>query len=68
MSQPDPISADEIDRLVEALRHVGISSNLASLLKAVGANTISEMTPSQFVHAMSWIQQRRRLKQEPAEA
>jgi hypothetical protein len=56
-SEPSSIDSDQIARLVAALR--ATKSELGWLLEEVGANTIAEMTPSQYVHAMSALQRRR---------
>ena len=60
MPQPDPtpVSPDQIERLVAARR--ATKTSLAEALELTGANTISEMSPSQFIRAMSWLRQKRR--------
>jgi hypothetical protein len=64
MPHPEPISADQIDRLVAALRSA--KSSLSWLLEMVGADSIASMSSSQAVRAMSALQQKRR--HEKAEA
>jgi hypothetical protein len=58
MPNPEPIDAGQIERLVAALRGEG-RRDFAPLLEAIGANSISEMTASQYVRAMSWLQKKR---------
>jgi hypothetical protein len=57
---PTPISPDQIERLVAALRGEG-RRDFAPLLEAVGASSIGEMTSAQAVRAMSWLQRKRAL-------
>jgi hypothetical protein len=54
---PTPIDSEQIKRLVAAWR--ATRSELGWLLEAVGANTIGEMSASQYVRAISVLQQRR---------
>jgi hypothetical protein len=56
-SSPTPISGDQIERLVAALR--GHIDDFGWVLEEVGANTIAEMTSVQAVRAMSALQRRR---------
>jgi hypothetical protein len=56
-SDPTPISPDQVERLVAALR--ATRTELWHLLEEVGANRIAEMTPAQLIRAMSLLQQRR---------
>ena len=57
MPEPTPISPDQISRLVDLLRST--KASLAWLLTEIGADTIASMSSSQFVRAMSLLQQRR---------
>jgi hypothetical protein len=67
MPNPEPIDVGQIERLVAAWR--ASKTHLADLLEAVGANTIAEMSSSQYVKAMSFLQRKRsRLEQGQAEA
>jgi hypothetical protein len=65
-----PISPDQIERLASALR--GHWSDFGWVMQEVGADdadSISTLTSSQAVKAMSLLQRRRsRLDKEPAEA
>jgi hypothetical protein len=55
---PTPISPNQVERLVAALRGEG-RRDFAPLLEAVGANSIAEMSASQGVRAISWLQRKR---------
>jgi hypothetical protein len=59
MPHPDTalIDRDQIERVVAAMR--ASKTPLVELLEATGADMIAEMTPSQYVKAMSWLQRRR---------
>jgi hypothetical protein len=52
-----PISPDQRDRLVALMR--ATKAELWRLLEAAGANSISEMSSRQYIHAISWLQRLR---------
>jgi hypothetical protein len=59
MPHPDTtlIDRDQIERVVAAMR--ASKTPLVELLEATDANSIAEMSGSQYVRAMSWLQRRR---------
>jgi hypothetical protein len=56
-SSPTPISDDQVERLVAALR--GHMDDFVPMLEAIGVGSIAEMSASQAVKAMSLLQRRR---------
>jgi hypothetical protein len=58
MPQSTPISDDQVERLVSALR--GHWSDFGWLMESVGVDSIAELTQSQYISAIAKLQRRRR--------